>query len=415
MKKASSCAADVCLRLTNVVSEITRSCEGFVLFAGYGDSVYRFQGTSTMRVEGGVDLPIPHGECVLGNTGPDEWLSLAPFWEVGRGPSLRRRSVTDVLPLFQEWNVEKMHVFLIGAPLQNLIVDAIVISNDPSLSLGTFTATSVAQAAGEEFRRQIRDKQAEFGSIVSTPAGALAAKEVYHACTVGGIRSLRAEDLYLLIAEVLRLAEASGHASVAFPLLGTNYGLEPADIGVNYLRAFREHAQESRKPMRCVLSAPNRNAPIAEAIAGELDGYAEKAAFTSRKARVFISANHIDYRYAAEVYRFLKSRGVAVFFCEESLPQLGSSDFRKQIDRALDDAEHMIVVCSSVANVESPWVEAEWGFFINEKRSGRKRGNLVTVVVGSLSAVNLPPSLRYYEVMPFDPQRFPRLCQYVEG
>lgn len=132
-----------------------------------------------------------------------------------------------------------------------------------------------------------------------------------------------------------------------------------------------------------------------------------------RRVRVFISARSSDYEYADRLYRRLNDAGVATFFSRESLPELGIADYRREIDRALDEAEHMIVITSSVDHVLAPWVEAEWGFFINEKRSGRKKGNLVTVVVGALTAAHLPPSLRYYEVIPFEPDSFDKLLRYV--
>jgi hypothetical protein len=115
---------------------------------------------------------------------------------------------------------------------------------------------------------------------------------------------------------------------------------------------------------------------------------------------VFVSAKSEDYKYAANVYEFLKSRGVPTFFSPESLPQLKDSDYRKQIDDALDKVRHLVVVTSSRKNVTSEWVEAEWGLFINEKRSGLKRGNIITIVAGDMTPAQLPPSLRYYEVFP---------------
>jgi hypothetical protein len=129
---------------------------------------------------------------------------------------------------------------------------------------------------------------------------------------------------------------------------------------------------------------------------------------------VFISARSTDYPYAEQVYRLLVSAGVPTFFSQVSLPELGSSDYRKQIDRTLDEAEHMIVITSSVENVLSSWVEAEWGFFVNEKRSARKKGNLVTMVVGGLKPSSLPPSLRYYEVIPYDPEALDKVLRYVK-
>lgn len=133
----------------------------------------------------------------------------------------------------------------------------------------------------------------------------------------------------------------------------------------------------------------------------------------SEKTRVFISAKSADYPHAQRVYEFLVLHGVPTFFSQETLPKLGSSDYRKEIDRSLDEAQHMVVVTSSVENVQSSWVEAEWGFFINEKRSGRKSGNLLTLVLGGPSAAELPPSLRYYEVIPFDEHALERVLQYV--
>ena len=133
------------------------------------------------------------------------------------------------------------------------------------------------------------------------------------------------------------------------------------------------------------------------------------------RPRVFISAKSGDYVPATEVFRHLTAAGIPAFFSEESLPEIGISDYRHQIDRALDAAQHMIVVTSSIEYVQAPWVEAEWGFFINEKRSGRKAGNLVTVLVGGLKPADLPPSLRYYEAIPFDPPGLQRLVRYVAG
>ena len=130
---------------------------------------------------------------------------------------------------------------------------------------------------------------------------------------------------------------------------------------------------------------------------------------------VFISASSKDYGAARQLHRFLVSNSIAAFFSEQSLPELGASDYRKQIDHVIDQAEHMIVVTSSLENVLSPYVQAEWGLFINEMRSGRKLGNLITVAVGGLLPGELPPSLRYYEVIPFEPDQFSKILQYLHS
>ena len=128
---------------------------------------------------------------------------------------------------------------------------------------------------------------------------------------------------------------------------------------------------------------------------------------------VFISAKSSDHSIASEIQTFLASHGLDAFLSSVSLPSLSNSDYRKEIDRALDQCQNMIVVATSVDNVLSPWVEAEWGLFINEKRSGRKSGNIVTVVAGDLQSQDLPASLRYFEVLPFDAGHLYRLLRYV--
>jgi len=128
---------------------------------------------------------------------------------------------------------------------------------------------------------------------------------------------------------------------------------------------------------------------------------------------VFLSASSSDCESATQVFRFLSSKEIRVFFSRESLPELGSSDYRKKIDEALDEAEHMVLVTSSRTNVNSPWVEAEWGLFINEKRFGRKTGNLLTLIAPGLSINELPASLRYYEVLTLESQSLERLIKFL--
>lgn len=116
---------------------------------------------------------------------------------------------------------------------------------------------------------------------------------------------------------------------------------------------------------------------------------------------VFISHKSKDFEYAKRLYDFLLKRRISAFLSEVCLPKLGSADYMKGIDEALDRCQHMVLIATSVEHILSSWVEAEWRVFINEKRSGRKRGNIVTVVVGITDIASLPISLRYYEVIPY--------------
>jgi hypothetical protein len=116
---------------------------------------------------------------------------------------------------------------------------------------------------------------------------------------------------------------------------------------------------------------------------------------------IFISKKSQDYSYAEALYRFLEENKKVVFLSEASLPKLGNSEYMKAIDEALEHSRHMIVLGSSADYLMSGWVEAEWRVFLNEKRSGRKKGNLVTVIANEMKISEVPMSLRYYEVVPY--------------
>jgi hypothetical protein len=131
------------------------------------------------------------------------------------------------------------------------------------------------------------------------------------------------------------------------------------------------------------------------------------------KKLIFISANSKDYDMAGKIYRYLTENHVDAFFAAETLKRIGNADYRNQIDDFLDRCDHMIVVTSSKDNVRSSWVEAEWGFFINEKRSGRKPGNIITITTAEVKIGDLPPSLRYYEVIGFESGLSEGLLQYL--
>jgi hypothetical protein len=134
----------------------------------------------------------------------------------------------------------------------------------------------------------------------------------------------------------------------------------------------------------------------------------------NRALDVFISAKSEDFEYAQRIYEFLNENGLSAFLSIKSLPDLGNSDYMIEIDNALDNTKHMIVVTSSKEHVVSSWVAAEWRLFIKEKRSGNKLGNLITLTIGSLRAGDLPASLRYYEVIPFEEDNFSRIIQYLK-
>ena len=132
-----------------------------------------------------------------------------------------------------------------------------------------------------------------------------------------------------------------------------------------------------------------------------------------QKIDVFISRKSSDAPYAKQIYDYLTDQGLTVFDSDHTLKELGNADYIKAIDEALASATHMIVVGSSAKNIKSSWVEAEWLFFLNRKRSGKTSGNLFTVVSKDLKIEDLPASLSNYEVIPFNKKNFPLIFNYV--
>jgi hypothetical protein len=128
---------------------------------------------------------------------------------------------------------------------------------------------------------------------------------------------------------------------------------------------------------------------------------------------VFLSHSSRDSLRAKELADALTAAGKRVFFSPDTLPALGSADYMKAIDEALEGSRHFVLFGTKKENLLSSWVEAEWRLFINEKRSGRKSGNFLTAVGGDLSPAELPLSLRYYEVIPAEGNYIERILGYV--
>jgi hypothetical protein len=132
-----------------------------------------------------------------------------------------------------------------------------------------------------------------------------------------------------------------------------------------------------------------------------------------KKIDVFISRKSADAKFAKPIFDYLTSQGLVVFDSEHTLKQMGNADYVKTIDEALATTTHMVVVGSSAENIKSSWVEAEWLFFLNRKRSGKTSGNLFTVITKDFKLEDVPPSLANYEVIPYNEKNFSIIYNYV--
>lgn len=121
-----------------------------------------------------------------------------------------------------------------------------------------------------------------------------------------------------------------------------------------------------------------------------------------KKYDVFISSKSEDYPLAEEVYRFLIQNGYSVFLASKELEKIGDSEYSKAIDNALDECTHLIVVSSKLRYIETKWVRYEWGTFCDDKKSGFRDGNLLTILDKTIEISELPPSLRHQQSFTFD-------------
>lgn len=131
-----------------------------------------------------------------------------------------------------------------------------------------------------------------------------------------------------------------------------------------------------------------------------------------KKYDVFMSCKSEDYEYAEEVYNFLNSNGISTFLASKELRKMGDSEYRNAIMQALESACHLIIFASKPEYIESKWVFYEWDTFVNAKLSGRKDGQIMTILKG-FNTQKLRLDLIKYESFSFDDYK-EILLSYVE-
>ncbi|MBU0609590.1 MAG: toll/interleukin-1 receptor domain-containing protein [Armatimonadetes bacterium] len=234
-----------------------------------------------------------------------------------------------------------------------------------------------------------------------------------------GLTPIWDQDIELGSAFSEAIRNTISHADVFMPLLTEQYVTRP------WLRQEIGHAMDLGIPVLPIavgdVQLPwlliDRQALHVRADLSGLQGDTIREAVSAvagRKHLIFISAKSEDYEDATQVYQFLIDHGLTVFFSRESLPRMGNADYGDQIDEALEEAAHMVVVTSSRERVTSEWVKAEWRLFVNEKRSGRKTGNLLTVITSQMNIGDLPATLRGSEVVELTTDGLDRLLAFVK-
>ncbi|MCL2386715.1 MAG: toll/interleukin-1 receptor domain-containing protein [Defluviitaleaceae bacterium] len=132
---------------------------------------------------------------------------------------------------------------------------------------------------------------------------------------------------------------------------------------------------------------------------------AEKERVASQRKReydIFISFKNsdsdgnqtLDSKIAEKCYNYLSAKGLNVFFSNIELEAIGTADYTKAIDDALDSSQFLIAVGCSRDNLDSRWVRYEWNGFLNDIRSNVKSNAQVFVLYQGMSVNELPRALR---------------------
>jgi len=120
-----------------------------------------------------------------------------------------------------------------------------------------------------------------------------------------------------------------------------------------------------------------------------------------------------DSELAKEIYDFLSTQGLRVFFSNVSLETLGVAAYKRAIDSALDSAKVLVAVGTSGENLDSQWVRYEWDSFLNDILSGVKPEGRIFGYVEDTPISSLPRSLRQSQVFEHGPGAMERLFNFV--
>ena len=108
-----------------------------------------------------------------------------------------------------------------------------------------------------------------------------------------------------------------------------------------------------------------------------------------------------EFYWANELYVKLRSEGYKVFFAKESLPA-AKGDYEAHIFPALKSAKLMLILTSSVENVETVWVKNEWSRFIRFARENPSEGKRFKVIGSGFKPELLPRELKKEQMLNHD-------------
>lgn len=142
-----------------------------------------------------------------------------------------------------------------------------------------------------------------------------------------------------------------------------------------------------------------------------------------KKFDIFISYKNLDHNglqtrdsvIAKELFYFLTSKKLNVFFSTISLESIGESEYKNVIDDALDSSKILIAVGTKVEYLQSKWVKYEWDSFVNDILSGINKNGRIFTVVEDIDIAKLPRSLRQNQIFGSNKESLDSLYNYIKN
>jgi len=137
--------------------------------------------------------------------------------------------------------------------------------------------------------------------------------------------------------------------------------------------------------------------------------------------QVFISFKNLDSeknatadsKLAESLFQCLTNKGIKTFYSNYTLETMGISQYKNAIDDALDQCCILIVVGTSIENIESKWVRYEWDSFYNDILSGLKPKGHVFSYVDGINTNSLPRTLRQQQSFNTKSHTSEDVCSYI--
>lgn len=157
-----------------------------------------------------------------------------------------------------EYRIGNSTIKLQHGDLTSLPVDAFVFYAREDLNLGSGYGTAIQGRGGVAIKKEL-DKigNVKMGEAVITGAGKLNSKYIIHACGPKFQEAGLEEKLRKCVYSSLKLADASGLASLAFPPMGCGFYGVPLDLSatvmLDCLKSFLENGSTLEEVIICVI------------------------------------------------------------------------------------------------------------------------------------------------------------------